>query len=226
MKSGRAVVLCVVTLFAASGPARSQPMGGLAAPLGGGGVSVSAALGYAERDVENGRDDELKSRKALLRAAVGLLDGLDLHATFGFGDAELGDGGFEGRLGETFGAGVRWGLLNFAESSTKVVLGLQGAYSRSEDGEKTLRGQTYEFAAYAVHEVGAVGRVGYFYPFAGLRASYARYAGSGGAVDVDSSDWLGLLAGADYFVNPQVFFSGELHLFDETAIYLTVGYRH
>ena len=38
-------------------------------------------------------------------------------------------------------------------------------------------------------------------------------------------DFVGVFGGVDYFVSPNVFFSGEAHLFDETSIYLGVGYR-
>ncbi len=199
-------------------------IGGLAAPLETGRFAVSATLGYSERDVEDGVDDELSSRRILFRGGFGVADGLELYGIVGLTDAEFDDVDFEGGLGETFGGGVRYGLFHFQETGVKLVLDAQGEYFRSSDGSKRVRQQAYHGAVYLVKEVGAAGRVGYFYPYGGLRLSYARYDGKG-VDDYTNDDFLGVFGGVDYFVNPTVFFSGEVHLFDEMGLYLGVGYR-
>lgn len=215
----------VAAAVLAAGPVAAAQTGGLASPLDVGGLAVSATLGYAQRDVKDGRDDQLTDRSVLFRAEVGVADGLDLYGILGFTDADLDHADFAGTLGESFGVGVRYGLLNFPESALQVVLDLQGEYFRSRDGDRDLRTRAYHAATYLVREIGAAGRVGYIYPFGGVRLSYARADGGGGVDDVHSDDLVGIFGGADYFVNPNVFFSGEVHLFDETSLYLGVGYR-
>jgi hypothetical protein len=64
----------------------------------------------------------------------------------------------------------------------------------------------------------------------GARVSYAKYRD--GDWDADGSDetdnaenFIGFFAGADYFVSPNVYFTGEVHLFDSMSVYGTAGYR-
>ena len=71
----------------------------------------------------------------------------------------------------------------------------------------------------------AAGKVGFFYPYGGARVSSSRYEGEHGVDDHKSKNFIGFLGGADYFVSPNVYFSGEVHLFDEMSLYLTTGYR-
>ena len=214
-----------LTALVLPAPARAAPVGGLAAPLGALGFAVSGGLSYGERDVKNGPADEVSSRRILARAQLGLADNLDVYALLGLSDARFEGGGFEGTLGESVGLGVRYGLLHYPASAIRVVLDLQGEYFRTGDGSKRIRYQGYHASAYVVHEMGAAGRTGYIYPYGGLRISYARYDGTGGVDDYRGEDPVGVFGGADYFVNPQVFFTGEVHIFDETSLYLGVGYR-
>jgi hypothetical protein len=220
-----AALLTVVALAAAPAVVRASQSGGLAVPLGPGKFALSATVGYGERDVEDGRGDEVTSRRMLFRGQIGVLDGLDLYATLGFGDLEFDRVDFQGSLGEDLGIGLRYGLLNFPEQSMKLVTDLQAEYLRSEDGSRKVERMGYHAALYLVREMGAAGRVGYFYPFGGLRFSYAHYELNQGIDDYSSDNFLGVFGGADYFVTPNVFFSGELHLFDENGLYLGVGYR-
>ncbi|MDW7709305.1 MAG: hypothetical protein SCH98_02430 [Deferrisomatales bacterium] len=219
------VPLAVGTVLFLAGAASAAQTGGLASPLGPGGFATSVTLGYGERDVKDGRRDEVVTRRVLLRGQVGVTDGVDVYGTVGLGDLDFDRADFSGSLGETFGAGVRLGLLSFPESAIKLVLDLQGEYLRSTDGGKRVRHQAYHAATYVVREVGAARRVGYFFPYGGVRVSYARYDGNRGVPDTEGDDYVGVFGGADYFVNPNVFFTGELHLFDETGLYLGVGYR-
>lgn len=221
----RLALLVAAAILVPSLAAHGAQTGGLASPVGPGGFATSVTLGYGERDVRDGRKDEVVTRRVLVRGQVGVIDGIDLYGTVGLGDLDFDRADFSGSLGETVGLGVRLGLLHFPESSLKLVLDLQGEYLRSTDGGQRVRQQAYHAATYVVREIGAAGRVGYFFPYGGVRVSYARYDGSGGVRDTEGDDFVGVFGGADYFVNPNVFFSGELHLFDETGLYLGVGYR-
>jgi hypothetical protein len=214
----------LVALLLAAPQARSSQTGGLASPVGPSRLALSATLGYGERDVEDGRDDQVTTRRVLVRAQFGVIDGLDVYATVGLGDVDFDHADFSGSLGESFGAGVRYGLLHFRESGMKLVLDAQGEYLRSSDSGERVGNQTYHAAAFLVKELGAAGRVGYLFPYGGVRVSYARYDGSG-LDDYTGKDFLGVFGGVDYFVNPNVFFSAEAHLFDEMGLYLGAGYR-
>ncbi len=220
----RWTLLTVAATLLLAGTAQAAQTGGLASPVGPGGLAVSATLGYGERDVRDGRDDEVTARRILFRGQFGVLDGVDLYGTLGLGDLDFDRADFSGSLGETFGGGVRLGLMNFPESSVKLVLDLQGEYLRTADGSKRVRHQAYHAATYLVREIGAARRVGYLFPYGGLRVSYARYDGRR-LDDYEGDNFVGVFGGVDYFVSPNVFFAGELHLFDENSLYLGVGYR-
>lgn len=202
----------------------ASQLGGLATLVGPGGAVVSANVGYVERDVKDGRDDQVSSLRTVLRGAVGVMDGLDLYGYAGFTDLLFDKADFEGSRGATVGGGVRYGLLSFSDSDIRLVLDLQGEYLRVND-RGSVRGQAYHAAVYVLKEYGAAGSVGYFYPFAGAEVSWAKYRGGDGLDTFRSKDVVGVFAGADYFVNPNVFFSAELHLFDETSVTVGAGYR-
>ncbi len=217
---GCGIVLCLFL-----GTAWAGPVGGLSAPLQAKGFSVSGWFAYGERDVEDGSGDEVSTRRMLARIGAGVADGIDVYALVGFSDAQFDDADFSGTLGPSLGLGFRYGLLHYPRTGVRLVLDVQGEVFRSRDGSKTVRHQAYHAAVYVVREIGAAGRVGYLYPYGGARVSYTRYDGSGGVDDYTGDDFIGVFGGADYFVNPNVFFTGEVHLFDETSIYLGVGYR-
>ncbi len=221
----RTAAIGLVAAVGLVGPAFGAQTGGLAAPVGVGRLAVAATLGYVERDVEDGDRDEVSSRRMLFRAQAGLADGLDLYGVLGFADADFRDGSFSGSLRGAAALGAKYGLLSDEASGFRLVLDGQAEYAESKDGGEKVRQQTYAVSVYALKEIGAAGKVGYFYPYGGLRLSYARFDGKGGVDDYTGEDYLGLFAGADYFVNPNVFFTGEVHLFDATTIYLGVGHR-
>ena len=221
----RRVAGCGMLVCLLGGNAWAGPVGGLSAPLRAKGFSVAGWFAYGERDVEDGSGDEVSTRRMLARIGAGLADGIEVYALMGFSDAQFDREDFTGTLGASLGLGVRYGLLHYPQTGVRVVLDLQGEAFRSRDGSKTVRHQAYHAAVYVVREIGAAGRVGYLYPYGGARVSYARYDGSHGVDDYTGDDFIGVFGGADYFVNPNVFFTGEVHLFDETSIYLGVGYR-
>lgn len=225
MRSVKLLAGCATVLLLTGGPAVAAQTGGLAAPVGPHGFALSANLAYTERDVEDGRDDEVESLRIRFRIQFGFRDGLDLYGDVGVSDARFDHTNFDGGLGPSFGVGLRCRLLDVQDRALKLILDAQAEYSRSKDGSKRADFQAYHLALYLLKEIGAAGRVGYFYPYGGLRASYARYDMNRGIDDLENEDFLGIFGGADYFVTPTVFFAGEIHLFDETSIHVGVGYR-
>ncbi|WP_025323526.1 hypothetical protein [Deferrisoma camini] len=217
----RRIGFLVAALLVAA-PAGAANVAGLAAPVGPGKFTVSGFVAYGEQDVEDGRADEVSTRRMLGRVQVGVVDGLDLYGFLGFSDIQFQEADFEGTLGGLGGVGAKIGVLRSGD--VRVVVDLQAEFDRSEDGSRRVRHQAYHLAGYVVREIGAAGTVGYMYPYAGLRFTASRYDG-GGLDDYRQDGFLGVFGGADYFVNPNVYFTGEVHLFDETSIYIGVGHR-
>jgi hypothetical protein len=216
--------ICATAVIFAAGSAVAAMSGGLASPLASGAASLSATLAYGERSVEHsGNYDEARSKRLLFKGMFGIGNGMDVYAILGLTDLEYRDSGFKGSLDEMFGGGVRFSPTPFA-NRTRFVLDLQSEYFKSEDGGRKVKQIGHHLTAYMVGEFGAAGRVGYFYPFAGLRLSYVDYD-NGGTSDYEGADNFGLIAGGDFFANPNVFFTTEFHLFNENAFYFTAGYR-
>ena len=220
----RGVSAAALVALLGAGPGWAARTGGLATTVEPGRFALSSGLGYVERDMEDGVDVEARSRQLDLRAQFGLIDKLDLYLLLGFADADLNGASFKGALGGHFGIGAHYAMLEFAENDTKLMLDVQADFYRSSDGGDRVTQQGYYLATYLLREFGAAGRTGYFYPFGGVRVSYT-YMDGKGTDNLTGKDFVGVFGGADYFVNPNVFFTGEVHVFDETSLYLGVGYR-
>lgn len=209
----------------AAGAAHASNTGGLAWPVGPGGFASSVTIAYAEQDLDKS-GETVSTFRNLLRAQFGLLDDLDVYGAVGTSDLEVSDSDEGGGRGFTFGGGVHYSMVRAADASIRLMLNLEAEWL-NVDGVK--RG-AYQAAVYVVKQYGAAGTTGYFFPYAGARVSYAKYRG--GDLDGDgenetdkAENFIGFLAGADYFVSPNVFFTGEVHLFDEMSVYGSAGYR-
>lgn len=216
-------VIGLLGTLVGTGPALGAMSGGLASPMEEGQMALSMMMAYTERDVENGDSEEASNRRLLFKGNFGIGQGADFYALIGLSDVSYKEEGFDGSLGESFGLGIRYTPTQMTDG-TKLVLDFQGEFLTSEDGEHKARQQQFHMGAYLVGQFGAAGTTGYFYPYAGLRLSTADYNNEK-VDDFKAKDNIGVFAGADYFVNPNVFFSGEFHLFDESGVYLSAGYR-
>ena len=218
-KRTKGILIAVGTLFLfCASPARAAMVGGVAAPLKYGEASISLALGYSERDIKDGGEDAAASRRFLFKGAFGFGGGASVYAFAGLSDLDYRTTGgehFKGKLAESVGAGLRYTPLGFSEDS-RLVLDFQGDYLSSDDGDATVRATQFAFTTYVV------GKFGTFYPYGGVSLSAAAYDGEG--EDFKSSRNVGILLGTEYFVNPNVFLTLELRLFDENAAYLCAGY--
>jgi len=215
------VFLCVFAL-SAEGSFAFQTAG-LGSPVGAGGLAMSTSLSYGMTDVKGGNaNDDVESLRVLFRANFGIFNGFDLFGTVGFADAEFED--FDGSMGQALGAGLHYRMLSFPESSTEFMLELQADYDTSKDGTARVTRRGGQVATYLVRKIGAAGKIGFFYPYAGIRVSASKYYIKS-AEDLKSDNLVGPFGGVDYFVNPNVYFSGEVHIIDENCVYLGVGYR-
>lgn len=202
-------------------PCGAAQVGGLAWPAGQGSFSTSLTVAYAEQSIRDGGDDKASTFRNLLRAEFGLTDELSVYGALGVSDIDLEDADFRASRGGSADGGLRVGLVRSGDGSLQLALDLEAEYLKAGDVGRA----SYRAAAYVVKQFGASGTVGYFYPFGGFQVSYAKYMGQHGVDDYTSKDFIGIFAGADYFVSPNIYFSGEIHLFDESSAYGTVGYR-
>lgn len=222
----RAAALAFPLSVLAAGASHASNAGGLAWPVGPGGFASSVTIAYAEQDLEDS-GETVSTFRNLLRAQFGLLDDLDVYGAVGTSDLEVSDSDEGGGRGFTFGGGIHYSMVRAADASIRLMLNLEAEWL-NVDGVKR---DAYQAGVYVVKQYGAAGTTGYFFPYAGARVSYSRYRGG----DFDDTDpgndtdkaenFIGFFAGADYFVSPNVFFSGEVHLFDEMSVYGTAGYR-
>lgn len=205
------------------GAAGAAMLGGLAQPLNESEASLSLTLGYTQRDVEDGDyKDEASSRRFLFKGAYGLGKAADVYAFAGLTDIAFKEADFDGSLGESFGAGFHYSPVEF-QDGTRLVLDFQGEYASSDEGGTSVNYQMFRGAVYMVGKFGSSGKFGFFYPFAGLSVASAEYKSDGDEVKGEGN--IGMIAGSDFFVSPNVFLSMEFHLFEENAAFLTSGYK-
>lgn len=192
--------------------------GGLSSNLGGQMLTVTADVGYKERDVElNGGRDDFTSRSFIIKTTYGLADGLDIFFNVGFADIQ-DINNFTGALGTLYGGGFKFLLFGRSGEDTNVSITGNIETFKSQDS-----GTEAEFLDYSVAAV-VSNKSGNFIPFGGITYSDAEIEFEGGP-EYEADKHVGLLGGADYFVNPNVYFTGEFHIFDENAVYLGVGYN-
>lgn len=212
-----------LAIISVAGGAKAAMLGGLAEPLNESEASLSLTLGYSQRDVVDGVDDEASSRRFLFKGAYGLGKGADVYVFAGLTDIAYDRADFEGSLGGSFGAGFHYSPVQFVDG-TRLVFDFQADYASSDEGSDSVEMTMYRGAVYVVGKFGSSGKFGFFYPYAGLSVSATDYKNDGGD-DYKGDGNVGLIAGTDFFVNPNVFLSMEFHLFDESAAYLTAGYK-
>lgn len=208
--------------LAAAVPCGAAQVGGLSWPNEAGGFTTSITVAYGEQDIQDGTDDTVSTFRNILRAEYGLTDELGVYGALGVSDVDIDDAGYRHSRGWSGGGGVHYGMVRSGDGTLQLVLDASAEYLRVGDVTRTA----YRVAPYLVKKFGASGTTGYFYPFGGFQVSYAKYLGRGEVEDdYRSKDFIGFFAGADYFVSPNIYFAGEIHLFDETSAYLTAGYK-
>ncbi|MCC6157778.1 MAG: hypothetical protein IT350_06965 [Deltaproteobacteria bacterium] len=216
------LVLCGVTAVVAS----AAPLGGLSYNIGSNGFAFSAGpgVGFVQRDVhvlENERAvDEASSSRLLLKADVAPVYFLDVYGIIGMADYQLDDADFRGSLAPAYGGGGRLMLLPYG-LKTDLNLSLDAQYLgyRTEDHHVKARIDETQIAlvlAYKLH--GLV-------PYGGVKYNPVKTQFAGDDNDLLNDQEYGIFLGIDYFVTPNVFFSGELSIFSETSFFAMVGYN-
>lgn len=223
----RLVLLALFATTAFSTGARAALVGGLASPLGESEGSLSLILAYQERDVGDGSNDEASSRRFLFKGGYGFGRGASIYALAGLSDIGIdyiNGKDFSGSLGESYGIGFKYSPVEFADG-TKFVLDGQAEFTSSTYGTKKVDSTVYRATAYVVGKFGSSGKFGFFYPYGGLAYSSASFDMHALGGKHDDGFNLGIVSGSDFYINPNVFLTLEFHIFDESAAYVSAGYR-
>jgi len=216
--------LYVLALFFAAAIATSAQagqFGSQAATVGEGGLSFSAGINYASKDMKiNGAKEELIARELVLTGDYGLLPSLDLYIKLGLADMEVK--GFKGRLDALYGVGAKFKL--FKDPEDKLNVTINGGITRFNSGDSSADATVTDYMGALI----VSNRAGNITPYGGIKVceTEAEVKPTGtGSSKYTADKKVGILAGVDYFVNPNVFFNGEVNLFDQQAIYLGAGFK-
>lgn len=223
----RLVMLTAIATIVIATGARAALVGGLASPLNESEASLSLILAYQERDVGDGSNDEASSRRFLFKGGYGFGRGASIYAMAGLSDIgidSINGKDFSGSLGESYGIGFKYSPIEFADG-TKFVLDGQAEFTSSTYGTKRVESTVYRTTAYIVGKFGSSGKFGFFYPYSGLAYSSASYDMHTLGGKHDDGFRLGVVSGSDFYINPNVYLTVEFHIFDESAAYVSAGYR-
>ncbi len=195
-------------------------VGGLSSSVGKQKFSFCANIGYLLREtkIKDHGEKEVSSRQFLIKADYGLLDRLDLYGEVGVADLQIEQKEFRGALSTIYGGGIKLSLLPLSANGLNFFLNGQILAFSSKDGGAEADFLEYQGAATLCFKSNN------FATYGGVRVSQVviDYKDQG---TLKAKNLVGVFLGIDYFVNPKVFFTGEMHNFDQDALYLGVGYK-
>ena len=196
-------------------------VGGLADHMGGQLLTTTVSVGVVDRYLKkSGVDEDFKMNMLTARVTYGLNDRIDLYGTIGKANI---DSFFkvDDSLEDLYGGGVKF-LLFEGVNKTRVTLNADANFLETSDAEyRDISGSVIISK-----------KRGNLTPYGGIKVSMVE-------IDVKNDfdndaatvgEWeekkgTGFFAGTDYFVNPNVYFSGEIHVFAESSLYAGVGYN-
>lgn len=214
----RRSILAIILLVSTVSPVRADQIGGLATNAGERGLTLSAGISYIVKNIKNsGLKQEMTARKLEVKSGYGLIQNLDLNLKLGFADLKTDN--FEGRLDALYGAGLRFKL--FKDTEDRVNVYLDGEVSKFSSGDSKTSADVVDYRAAVI----VSNRAGNMTPYGGVKVSETELTFSNTSSKFIADKHVGIFAGIDYFVNPNVFFNGEINIFDQDALYLGVGYK-
>lgn len=210
------VVLAAVLFLAVASTVGASQTGGLVTNVGERGLSLSAGISYITKDIENGGPkEEMSARQLIVKGSYGLLPNLDLSVKLGFADLKTDN--FEGRLDALYGVGLKFKL--FSDPEDKVNVFIDGEVSKFTSSDSATDAEILDYnGAFIISN-----KAGNMTPYGGIKVSQTEVDISGSKATADKN--LGIVGGVDYFVNPNVFFTGEVNIFDQDALYIGAGYK-
>lgn len=220
----RTMFICAGVIGAlAAWPAQAdaQTVGAPANPLGFNKIGVGGQFEFDKRDVHGSSEHyKLETSRLAVKGMYGVDQGIDLYLKLGAADAAVSGAEFNGDFGASLGVGAKIQVMNFqAIPALKVNADVQVSYLQSKDGGKELAGWDMAAAGIAAYTHGQI------VPYAGIRLSYMNLDGSGGMTNLRLDDNIGLVAGIDILIQPQLDLNIEGRLIDTTGITIGVTYR-
>ena len=208
--------LAVILLIPAT--AMAGQIGGLADAMGGQLLTTTVYVGLIDRTVKlNSVDENFTSNMLTVRATYGLSDRVDLYATIGKANIQ-GLGDFDGSLEDIYGGGVKF-LLFEGVNKTRITINADARFLETSEGG--VDADYRELSAAVIISK----RRGNLTPYGGIKLSDVEIDISGQPGEWEEKKGTGFFAGVDYFVNPNVYFTGEIHVFAENTVYAGVGYN-
>ena len=211
LKKHLAALAIILTLPAT---AMAGQIGGLADHMGGQLLTVTVSVGVIDRDIKrNGVDDDFKMNVLSARATYGLNERIDLYATLGKGNID-GFSPVDDSLEDIYGGGVKF-LLFEGVNKTRVILNADANFMETSDADY------YDVSGSVIISK----KRGNLTPYGGVKVSAVEIDVDGITREWEEEKGTGFFAGVDYFVNPNVYFTGEIHVFAENTIFAGVGYN-
>ncbi len=205
--------------------ALASPLGGLAYNLMTPGVSISAGVGFMQRDVHTLKDerlvDESSSSRFLVKLDIAPVKYFDVYGLAGVADYQIDDVDYHGNLATAYGAGIKQMLFPFGfDSRLNVLADVRYLAYTTEDHDIEARFQEFQGALTIAYLLRGVA------PYGGLKYNPMNVGVTGKRNDLEGEMDAGVFIGCEYFVTPNVFFTGEISIFSETSIHLMVGYNY
>ncbi|MBI2061454.1 MAG: hypothetical protein HYT87_17075 [Nitrospirae bacterium] len=230
----------LLTLFLPVASVRADNVGAPAGVLGRHKVGFSVNSGVFQRDVEfkeglsqAGAANEDKAvltsiRPIVLKAQGNILDWLNPYALFGIADLRLDENNYEGTMKPYVGGGAVFRVVDSLEAGPDISFQLHSAYTYS-NAYISSENESFDLnywevqAALILHK-----RISNFIPFMGIAYSdtfLSELSGNNAKLDYGARTVpVGLFAGLDYFITPNVYIHSELHNFVEDAIIVGLGF--
>jgi len=124
---------------------------------------------------------------------------------------------FEGRLDALYGVGFKFKMFQDPQNKVNVLLDGEVTQFSSEDSGVDADVLDYHIAFTVSNKAGNIT------PYGGIKFSETEIERGSRKDTADNN--VGVFGGVDYFVNPNVFFNGEVSIFDQEALYVGVGYK-
>lgn len=211
LKKHLAALAVILTLPAT---AIAGQIGGLADNMGGQLLTTTVYVGVVDRDIKNhGVDEDYKMNMLNVRVTYGLGDRIDLYGTIGKANIdEFND--IDDSLEDLYGGGVKF-LLFEGVNKTRVTINADANFL------ETSNAKYHDISGSVIISK----KRGNLTPYGGIKVSAVEIDVDNGGGDWEEEKGTGFFAGTDYFVNPNVYFTGEIHVFAENTIYAGVGYN-
>jgi hypothetical protein len=124
-------------------------------------------------------------------------------------------------LSPIYGGGVRPMILPYG-FNIPIYVSADLRYTAFTTSDHNVEARYQEFQGALIISYKLKGAM----PFGGFKYNPLTVGITGTHNDLEGDSNAGVFIGCDWFVTPNVFFSGELSIFSETAAYMSVGYNY